>query len=334
MHHRFLIFFLTLGISLCAPTLLAGCVQATPVHVPTITPIQPAQSATATPKPTPHIATPAEFDAARITWSQSRHANTYDAGMGANTTCALCKSPRNYDPDALAKLAAEDCSACKREPGQPRPDLSGGVPVAQADWKSIGCDVCHEPVGNSYSTALSFWNAERGVYEPIKTSAELCAKCHAEQHGFGVIWEQSVSPAHKGWDCVRCHGSHNAPVKCIDCHDINTGRGAEAHRQHQKVDCTACHDAMKSVIWQDPYPDSRFFGRYFPQRTAHALRSWPSHNLQTQVDCKYCHHPQGAQQTTLASEVSCQNSACHPNGATFNWCPAFPRNEAPNGSTQ
>lgn len=329
MNRQQILFFLMLGFLLCAPAFIGACSQTPSVSMPTVTPTQLIQSAGPTPKPTPHTATQAELAAALAVWSKSRHANTYDSGIGANTTCASCKAPRNYDPDAFAKLAAEDCSACKRDPGQPRPDLSDGVPVAQMDWKSISCDVCHEPVGNSYSTALSFWNVELGKYEPKKSSTELCTTCHAGQHGFGVIWEQSVSPVHTGWECTRCHGSHNAPVKCIDCHNPNTGRGAEAHKSHSKVDCTACHEASKSVIWQDPYPDSRFYGQYLPQRTAHALRSWPSHNLQTQVDCLYCHHPQGTQQTIIASQVSCQSNACHPNSASFYWCPAFLRSDAP-----
>ena len=161
------------------------------------------------------------------------------------------------------------------------------------------------------------------------TATELCAKCHAEQHGFEVIWEQSVSPAHKGWECTRCHGSHNTPVKCTDCHDPTTGRGAAAHAQHPKVGCTACHDAGGLSIWQDPNSDSRYYQMYMPERFAHALRSWPSHNLQAAVDCRRCHHPQGDRQMTLASNIRCDNSSCHPNGASFNWCPVIPRDAAP-----
>ena len=322
MNLRHYIFVGILFVLLCLPVIV-GVVAASPSLL----------APTPQPTVTPRVATPAELQTALARWAVTRHANTFDAGTGANTTCALCKSPRNYDPDAFAKLAAEDCAACKREPGQPRPDLSGSVPVARADWKSIGCDVCHQPVGDSYSTALSYWNPELGAYESVKNSTALCAKCHAEQHGFGVIWEQSVSPAHNGWECTRCHGPHNAPVKCTDCHDPNTGRGAAAHQQHLNVDCTACHEAGKSVIWQDPYPNSPFYQRFYPLRTAHAMRSWPSHNLQTAVDCKYCHHPQGAQQTTVASMVKCQNSACHPDGASFDWCPAFLRGDAPRVSS-
>ena len=248
--------------------------------------------------------------------------------MGANTTCANCKSPRNWDPHAPAQEAAHDCSACKREPGKPRPDLTGGVPVSKQDWKNIACDICHEPVGQSYSTALSFWNQNTNRYEAIATSAGLCAKCHTEQHGFQVIYEQSASSAHKGWDCTRCHGSHNSPIKCSDCHDPTQGRGATAHAQHSKVDCTTCHDAGGLTVWQDPYPDSRYYQIYMPQRFGHALRSWSSHNLQTAADCRRCHHPQGTLQTTVASEVRCDTKACHPDGAAFNWCPIFPRDDA------
>ncbi len=322
MNRRHGIFFVILLTLLCAPTAV-GIVSAAP----------PPPTPTPRPTVTPHVATATELQAAQTQWAQSRHANTFDAGQGANTTCAQCKSPRNWDPDAMAAQFAHDCFACKREPGQPRPDLSGGVAVPQADWKSITCDDCHQPVGNSYSTALSYWNPELNQYEPVKSSTELCAKCHAEQHGFGVIWEQSVSPAHKGWDCTRCHGSHNTPVKCTDCHDVTQGRGATAHANHPQVDCTTCHDAGGLVVWRDPYPDSRFYQKLMPQRMAHALRSWPSHDLQTAVDCRRCHHPQGAQQTLIASTVTCNNAACHPDGASFNWCPAFPRSDAPQAAT-
>ncbi len=279
--------------------------------------------------PTARVATADEVRVAQTQWSFSRHANTYDNGQGANTTCAQCKSPRNWDPDSVAALAAEDCSACKREPGQPRPELTKGVPVSKDAWKNITCDVCHQPAGDSYSMALSYWNQSQQRYEAMSTSTELCAECHVKQHGFDVIWEQAVSPAHAGWECTRCHGSHNTPVKCTACHDPTIGRGATTHAQHSTVDCTACHDAGGLPIWQDPYPDSRSYQKYMPQRVAHALRSWTSHNLQTTADCRRCHHPQGDRQITLAFNIRCDNQSCHPNGASFNWCPVIPRDNTP-----
>lgn len=291
-------------------------------------------AAAPTPAPTPtqvpnHIASPEELLTAQAQWARSRHSSTYDGGMGANTTCAQCKAPRNWDPNAPAAESAHDCSLCKREPGKPRPQLTGGVPVEQNMWQNITCDICHQPSGNSYYTGLSFWNQNLGKYEVLSTSADLCSKCHSEQHGFQVIFEQTTSPAHNGWDCTRCHGSHNSPVKCTDCHDPTRGRGADAHSLHPNVGCTTCHDAGGLAIWQDPFPTSRFYRIYMPQRMAHDLRSWPSHNLQAAADCRRCHHPQGTLQITLAANVRCDNKNCHPDGASFYWCPIFPRDEAP-----
>lgn len=318
MHQRFRIFLGTVPL-LLALLAAARVVSATP---PSISP---------TPQPTraARVATADELQQAQAQWARSGHAETYDNGLGANTTCAQCKSPRNWGVDAPAAEAAHDCSSCKREPGKPRPELAGGVSVPQDAWKNITCDICHQPVGNSYSTALSFWNQSLSRYEPVSSAANLCDKCHTEQHGFQVAYEQSMSTVHKGWDCTRCHGSHNSPVKCTDCHDPTKGRGAGAHAQHPNVDCTTCHDAGGLGIWQDPYPDSRFYQMYMPQRFAHALRSWPSHNLQTPADCRRCHHPQGTLQMIVASNIKCNNAACHPDGAVFTWCPIFPRDEAP-----
>ncbi len=307
------------GIVLMLLSVLAstGIVSATP------------PSAAPTPTRASHVATAEELQIAQSQWMRARHANTYDNGLGANTTCAQCKAPRNWDPNAPAAEAAHDCSLCKREPGKPRPQLEGGVPVAQAAWKSITCDVCHPPAGNSYSTGLAFWNQSTQQYEPVSSSNALCEKCHTGTHGFEVMYEQSASPAHRGWECTRCHGSHNTPVKCTDCHDPTQGRGVAAHAQHANVGCTTCHDAGNLPIWQDPYTESRYYQVYMPQRMAHDLRSWPSHNLQTAAHCRRCHHPQGALQSTVASNVRCDNKACHPGGAVFNWCPVFPRNEVP-----
>lgn len=306
----------------------------------------PGQQLTSTPPPVGggHVATAAELRTAQAQWATTRHANTYDNGLGANTTCASCKSPRNWDPNSSAVEAAQDCTSCKREPGKPRPELEGGVPVPKNDWKSITCDVCHQPVGDSYNTAISFWNQAVGGYEPMTSSTALCEKCHEGRHGFDVVWEQANSPAHKDWACTRCHGAHGTPVKCTDCHNVEQGRGAQAHAQHPNVNCTACHDAGGLGIWQDPNPDSRRFGQIAPQRFGHALRSWPSHNLQTATDCRRCHHPRGAVlpvlpppgspvldpviQPAIASQVGCAEPACHPNGAVFEWCPVFPRDTA------
>ncbi len=283
-----------------------------------------------TPQSTPvgRVATAVELEKARVEWMQSAHADTYDNGMGANATCARCKSPTNWDPTGVeAQAQALDCNACKRVPGAPRPDLEGGVPVAQSEWKSIGCAVCHQPVGNSYLTTVAFWNQALGKYEPIENTTELCAKCHEGRHGFQVTEEQRVSSAHKGWACTRCHGEHGTPASCADCHNSTVGKGATDHAQHLRVNCTACHDAGGLSIGVELDPAARHQGTYITLRFAHTLTAWPSHNLQAAVDCRRCHHPQGTRKVIVATSVDCK--ACHSEGAVLFWCTNFLRNPDP-----
>ncbi len=276
----------------------------------------PPLAGTPTPAPSPRgrVATSAELQKAKIEWSNSKHADTFDEGMGANTTCARCKSPKNWDATAPAAEQALDCGACKRIPGAPRPDLEGGMLVAQNSWQNIRCEVCHQPVGDSYSTALSFWNNTTQTYEPIQQATELCAKCHEGRHGFEVVEEQHKTTVHKTMECTQCHGAHGSPTLCTDCHDPKVGKGAAEHAQHPQVDCTACHDAGNLSIWQESDLNSRHYQKYIPVRFAHALTSWPSHNLATAVDCRRCHHPQGLAYTLVVPTVGCDNQTM-----SFKW---------------
>jgi hypothetical protein len=306
--------------------ILAGCLLTTG----TISAVPSLQS-TATPQVTAtvaHVATQAELQTARLEWSRSKHANTYNNGMGANTTCASCKSPMNWDPASLAVDAAHDCASCKRVPGAPRPELVGGTPVPQSEWKNISCDICHQPMGDSYWTGISFWDQSTQSYIPMTSVKELCAKCHEGQHGFEVTEEQNLSPAHHDWECIRCHGPHGSVSKCTDCHDPKSGAGASEHDRHPSVSCTACHDQGGLSIWQEQNSASVYFGKFVPRRFAHTLRSWPSHNLARKVDCLRCHHQRNSQQPIVAQSVSC--TACHPNGQGSFWCTNFQRNLDPN----
>lgn len=277
---------------------------------------------------TPDVATAAELDAAKSEWLKSGHADTYDNGMGANTTCAKCKSPMNWDPQNLAADTSQDCASCKRIPGSPRPDLEGGVPVFEEYWKNISCDVCHRPVGDSYDKGIAFWNQKTGHYVAVDSVKELCGKCHEGQHGFRVIEEQDASPAHQGWECTRCHGAHGSPSKCSDCHNERVGLGAYEHSRHKQINCTACHDAGGLSIWLETNPESPHYEEYVPVRFAHTMTSWSSHNLQLEVSCGRCHHPL-FESSPLASETECD--VCHEGGAVLYWCTYFPRDPAPIG---
>jgi hypothetical protein len=285
-----------------------------------------------TPVPAGRVATEEELAQAQAEWEASAHAATYDEGMGANTTCARCKSPLNWDPaQDMAAQEALDCGSCKRVSGAPRPELASGVPIPEAEWQHITCDICHVPVGDSYTTSVAFWNQALGQYEPVDDVVDLCVRCHEGRHGFEVVAEQEASLAHTGWECTRCHGAHGSPAACADCHDPYTGPGVAEHSRHPGVNCTACHDNGRLSIWQDPVPGGPHDGEYITRRFAHTLTSWPSHNLSTEIDCLRCHHPLGQQAASVVPAVSCEE--CHEQGASLFWCEYFQRNPDPNAPT-
>lgn len=288
-----------------------------------------ALSPTVTPAPLleRQIATAEELAGAEAEWANSAHADSYDQGMGANTTCARCKSPKNWVADPIAAQAALDCASCKRVPGEPRPNLDAGVPVAESDWQNISCDVCHQPAGDSFLTSIAYWNNELGQYEAVASETALCARCHKGEHGFQVVEEQSQSTAHSGWECSACHGPHGTRSACTDCHDPFAGDASEDHARHEQVNCTACHDAGNLPVWLASDPSSRHAGTYITVRSAHAPSSWPSHNQQRPVACVRCHHPREGSLGAVSQESSCES--CHSGGAVWYWCPLFPRDAPP-----
>ena len=287
---------------------------------------------TSAPAATPRgsVASAEQLATAQAEWAASEHAQTFDEGQGANTTCARCKSPINWDPsDEGAQQMALDCGSCKREPGADRPTLGGGAPVAEHDWHNINCDVCHIPVGDSYDVNVSFWNQALSRYEAVQNSTELCAHCHEGQHGFRVIEEQNASLVHQTMECIDCHGSHGSEVACTDCHDPQAGSGAAEHARHPSVNCTGCHDREGLSIWRDADPLSAHFDQYVTRRFAHTLTSWPSHNLTVEVDCRRCHHPMGDRQAVLVPYVACADCHEHADGAVSLWCTYFQRDVDP-----
>lgn len=279
--------------------------------------------------PTPHPATADEYAAALAEWFDSAHADTFDDGQGANTTCARCKSPLNWDPDAPSAELALDCASCKRVPGEPRPSLEGGIPVEEESWRNIGCEICHEPAGETFMTSVAFWNNATKSYEVVESAQELCAHCHEGRHGFEVIEEQTESPVHNGWECTRCHGPHGSPATCEECHDLAAGEAYQDHLKHQQVNCTSCHDAGQLTISLDADPASNFYQTFVPIRYAHTLTSWPSHDLQREVNCTRCHHRPSVHFLAVAKNTSCDTSGCHEDGAVLHWCPIFKRDPPP-----
>lgn len=314
--HRFIPILLVMAG--CILLLVAGQVQAASDSAP---------MATEQPTPSGHIASEQELQAAYQVWSASKHASTYDNGMGGNTTCARCKSPTNWDPTNLAFDASLDCASCKRIPGAERPLLTGGVIVPEEEWNNIGCNICHQPAGDSFYTSIAYWNQATQGYDSVESIHELCEKCHEGQHGFEVIEEQEASIAHHGWECTTCHGAHGSPASCLDCHDDPKILAEPQHVMHPSVNCTACHDAGRLSLWIETDPASKHFGQYITRRFAHTLTSWPSHDLSREVNCIKCHHPLGLEQTSIVPNVSCE--ACHLDGASLTWCTHIPRDGDP-----
>ena len=309
--------------------LIAGLFGVT-AHVSAIYPYQTSEPI---PTPTEHTASEAELAAAQAEWSESAHADTFDNGMGADTTCARCKSPLNWDPtQEAAAQQALDCGSCKRVPGEERPLLSEGTQIPQAQWQNITCEVCHIPVGDSFDTGIAFWNQRLGRYEPVATTTELCAKCHEGQHGFEVVEEQEESLAHEQMACTECHGSHGAASSCTDCHDPADGSGAFEHGRHPSVNCTACHDDGNLSIWKDPDSGSPHYASYVTRRFAHTLTSWPSHNLSSNVKCQRCHHPASDRRAAIVDYVGCDECHEHAYGAVSEWCIFFDRDANPNAT--
>lgn len=283
--------------------------------------------AEATATPQVRLATETELETADAEWLESSHSETFDMGLGANTTCARCKSPMNWDPRAESIDASLDCYACKRVPGEDRPLLPGGEMISRQLWENITCDICHVPVGDTYQVNIAFWDQAAGTYQELDSVMELCAKCHEGQHGFEVIEEQEVSPAHTGWECTQCHGPHGAPAECEDCHDPDQVSGSDEHERHPDVNCTACHDAGSLTIRLNQDPESKHFGEFIPVRFAHALTSWPSHNLGTEIICERCHHPTPTGAPAVDQVTPCTD--CHTDGAMWTWCVNFERDEDP-----
>ena len=180
-------------------------------------------------------------------------------------------------------------------------------------------------------TSIAYWNNAEQRYEPVDSAQDLCVHCHEGRHGFEVVEEQTASEVHKNWECTRCHGAHGESAACEDCHDVSVGPAYEDHQLHLNVNCTSCHDQGQLRIVVDTDPNSQFYGTYVPERYAHTLTPWPSHNLQTEVDCRRCHHRPSVTVPPVASEVGCDSSGCHEQGAVLHWCPLFKRDPAPAG---
>lgn len=227
-----------------------------------------------------------------LAWEGSKHADTHVLGVdGLNNSCADCHSPLNWLPTDKDDLP-ESCSSCLvpfelKEPTEP---------VAEADWKSVECNICHVIKAGSAASLVSWLDmkltqpGEPGIYDAISTDTELCEKCHQDNDTFSYKRDLG-SLIHSSRQCTDCHDAHSLEADCVSCH---TGAIAAHDGKHAIVGCVACHDA--SGLEAGPVEGD---GRWLALRNGDP---YVSHNLQLEVDCARCHYAGNSWGLSLIAE--------------------------------
>jgi len=227
-------------------------------------------------------------------WQSGPHAHTYDLGKGPNTYCARCHSPRNWNPAATID-PPPNCVSCKF-PSESTPRSAKGNPlVAQADWKNIGCEICHLVSDGHVEPDIMWLDVVTGYHETVTSTTALCEKCHTDTPA--IRHKRTMTGgAHLGFTCTTCHDPHSTRASCTTaaCHPtvLSAPSAIPGHdRAHASVACVACHDAAGLQV--GPQPD----GRWITWRTTELLGQkstapYQSHSIQRVVDCTRCHYPQ------------------------------------------
>lgn len=221
-------------------------------------------------------------------WQASPHGNTYDLGKGPNTFCSRCHSPLNWDPAAKPD-APPNCVSCKFETDATVRIAKSNPLVSQADWKNIGCEVCHRMENGTVNAALAWYNQATKQYEPVVNATALCEKCHTDTDVLRHRRDLGKS-AHTNFQCAQCHDAHTTKASCTasQCH-AKLSQVPGHDQAHATVSCVACHDAAalsvgpdaKTKIWTT-WRTTEVIGR---KTTA----TYVSHNLQKSVECARCH---------------------------------------------
>jgi hypothetical protein len=179
-------------------------------------------------------------------WEGSSHGNT-NHGYNANTYCAKCMSPFQFD-ETVNRTTADS--------------------ISQENWTDIGCAVCHHP----HSLELRLFNGTEWE-DPVDDPSDLCGGCHggSDHHHIYDDWEESAhSNSYHGYNantyCAKCmspfqsdpsvNRSTSSPVDeadwdgigCIVCHEQHTlelelfnGSGREEAVEVPDDLCAKCH---------------------------------------------------------------------------------------------
>lgn len=243
---------------------------------------------------------PADQATIGLAWQASPHANTYvldDAGE--NNACARCHSPVNWVP--TMDDMPESCTACKFEVQDPLPL------IAELDWLSIPCIVCHERDGDTVNSGIAWLEiAQIESYAAVGSANELCLKCHSAesvpQHKFPPL-----GGAHADYQCVQCHDAHATTASCDDeaCHADVVGPAVAIvghDDDHQDVSCWACHDA--GALDVAPDPELGYWTTMLSSMDESSSGDIPvvSHDLVREANCERCHYTDNP--WNLSAEVS------------------------------
>lgn len=259
--------------------------------------------------PPPVVVRPALYDeaTAKGLWEAGPHNNAYDLYKGPNTYCAMCHSPKNFDPAAKVGKPP-NCFSCKF-PTDTEVRISPLAPlIPEEEWAKVDCYVCHD--GDNYSE-IAIWNQATGEYQPVATSTQLCQKCHLYSSGGSKHQIVVGGPAHSNQItfagnrpelCADCHDPHSLEATCSNskCHTdiMNPEKGIQGHdADHAKVDCFACHDSSGAPVGIDPVTKRFTTGSTTGGGMAGAVSGAgdaafapaASHQLIKKNDCTRCH---------------------------------------------
>lgn len=152
--------------------------------------------------------------------------------------------------------------------------VAAGNPfIPEEEWIGIPCETCHVMENDVATVGFAWLNPVSMTYEPVKTSTELCEKCHVTTVGTGNPVRSAVShkitlggPAHLNYAgfidevkpptyCTDCHDPHTQqPKQCVDCHEIDPAAhaGGKYAMMADKLTCMACHDSSGAEVGPEP----------------------------------------------------------------------------------
>ncbi len=219
-------------------------------------------------------------------WHASTHAQTFVLDPeGNNNQCAQCHSPIEWMPSM--DDIPESCLTCKFEIKDP-PSF-----VAESNWQSIPCNVCHEVDKNDNVLPEFSWLeiAPIGQYASVGSSTELCEKCHRSVEIPNHILVQ-IDGAHQDYSCTDCHDAHSNQVSCSSesCHpstDDSWSQSPGHDENHQLVSCEACHDGSGQEIGIENDTDN--WTTFVTDPFGESVIPFTSHNIVLNAMCDRCH---------------------------------------------